>query len=123
MPNFNVPTIRTGPNADRRAVRAWLRISDRPVSITVTRAGVQLAAQTVRVEPSAGGSTVNGPVGEFGTGGVTVFGVIGHPSGSLTVPDTNLQRGDRFLYNGDMVIVDAVILEPGELQAFGNIES
>jgi hypothetical protein len=100
-----------------RAGMAWRRINDRPTSITIRRAGEMLDAQTVRIEWSGYAredEDADVAVDAMpGVGRLTVFGVRGHP----TVPDTDIQRGDRFVVGAADVEVIALMLPPGEVQA------
>jgi hypothetical protein len=102
-----------------RAARAWLRINDKPSSITIVRDGVaDLAAQTVRVEVNPIGETVSPALGSLGQGSVTVYGIRQH----ATLPDTDIRRGDRFLLGGRVYRITNVIDTLGERQATGEVE-
>jgi hypothetical protein len=104
----------TAPNNTQRAVDAWKRINDKPVSITVNRNGTALATQTVRVEYSESERVITGEAnGMSAVRDVVVFGVKNHPS----VTDTNLQYGDLFAYDGQIFKVVFVISSIGEIQA------
>lgn len=100
-----------------RAVLAWRRINDRPTSIIIRRGGTTLDAQTVRIEWSGYAredEDIEVAVDAMpGVGRLTVFGVRGHP----TLPDTDIQRGDRFIIGAAEAEVLAVMLPPGEAQA------
>lgn len=100
--------------AEVRAVLAWQRISDKPTSITVYRAGVPQTAQTVRVEfRRQVGDYIRRDAGEASVHDVILFGVADHPSED----DTDLAKGDRFtLSDGQYQVMD-VIEVPGEVQA------
>lgn len=98
----------------QRAAAAWFRINRSPVTLTVERGGVVLAAQTVRVEFST--TAPQEPSGATGWGAqqqVVIFGVRGHAA----VADTDLKRDDRFSLDGLYYRVVAVITPPGEVQA------
>ncbi len=118
MPDYNAwIAARTSPiNAAVRAVRAWARIGDRPISVTVYRNRVAQAAQTVRLEyDSMRGIREIQMAGEVNKHRVILFGVLDHPDPD--VDDTDLQKGDRFtLADGDYEI-KSVIRLPGEVQA------
>lgn len=118
MPDFNVwaGVQRIDPiDASRRAVDAWKRIQDKPVTITITRGSSTIAAQVVRIEfdetnpNDANTQTTQG----VPTYDLILFGVQNHPS----VTASNLQDGDRFRYDGKMYEVRDVIKLPGEVQA------
>jgi hypothetical protein len=98
------------------AIRQWRLIQRKPVSITLTRGTTTIAAQTVRVEygneerrePGASGAlTVKRDV--------VVFGVKGHESED--VPDTNIAKGDIFVYEGQRLKVTDVFPKVGMIEA------
>lgn len=80
-------------------------IAEKSASITITRAGAALAAQTVRIEASGGASERLFNVGALAKGGVIIVGYKGHP----TIADTNIRRGDRFAYDGQFYSVTQVL--------------
>ena len=97
----------------QRAVAAWGRIQDNASSITIMRGSSNLSAQTVRVELVREGQDQPGMAGEAGMWRAMVFGVRDHP----TETDTDIQKGDRFVYGGSEYRVIAVAQWPGEVQA------
>lgn len=108
------------PTAVERAasVRAW--INRKPDTITVIRAGVAQAAQIVRIEFAVNMQTneIGNNSGTSGKRYITLFGIQGHD----TLPDTNIQRGDKFKYlavgnaaNFEVLSVDKTQI--GQLQA------
>lgn len=103
-----------------RAVAAWGRISDRPTSITLYRGSVVLpsGAQTVRLEYSEATTSAQkeGKAGMPSERQLIVFGVRNHPDAAID--DTDILRGDRFVYGGDWFRVVDVILLPGEVQVY-----
>ena len=100
-------------NAERRAVRAWARIQDRPTSITVYRGSTAQTAQTVRIEYDSGAGQEIREAGQASIQKLIVFGVQDHPEED----DTDLQKDDRFtLADGNYRVV-SVIYVPGEIQA------
>ncbi len=104
----------TAPNTTQRAVDAWKRISDKPVSITVNRNGTAIPAQTVRIEYSESERVITGEAsGMSAVRDVVVFGVKNHPS----IADTNLQYGDLFSHDGQIFKVVFVMSTIGEIQA------
>lgn len=118
MPDFNVwaGVQRIDPiDASRRAVDAWKRIQDKPVTITITRGASTIAAQVVRIEfdetnpNDASTQTTQG----VPTYDLILFGVQNHP----TVTANNLQDGDKFRHEGKLYEVRDVIKLPGEVQA------
>ena len=115
MPDFE--RWRASQSAEARALETWARISDQPTTITIQRAGVSLAAQTVRIEFS---DQAREDVGLReglnvmpGIQRAIVFGVQGHP----TVADTDIERGDRFVVGATEFEVIGVIRVPEEVQA------
>lgn len=110
MPDVTAYLKASAPSETVRAVMAWLRISEVPTEITIDRVGT---AQTVRIEHHTV-QTVSGAEGTGAVARVTVFGVRGHP----TVPDTDIQRGDRFAVADDLYEVVLTVALPGEVQAF-----
>lgn len=98
----------------QRAAKAWLRILDRPYALTLYRASVALDEQTVRLEyDSNQASESMGEAGKVGRRGLIIFGIVGHP----TLDDTDIERGDRFVYGGDTFEVEAVLTLDGQIQA------
>lgn len=101
-------------SASARAAQEWQRIQDRPSSVVVTRVGVQLAAQTVRIEADNTARWRDGALVDRGIQTVTVFGIRGH----ATLPDTNIQRSDLITFSdGTVYEVIAINTPPGEVQA------
>jgi len=116
MANINawLNTSNTSPNTTQRAVDAWNRIGDKPVSITVIRGDTTLPIQTVRIEYSESERVVTGEAsGMSAVRNVIVFGVKNHPS----VANTNLQYGDMFSYDGQIFKIVFVMSTIGEIQA------
>jgi hypothetical protein len=107
----------------RWAQLAWRRIHDRPTTITIRRGGAALSAQTVRIEPLLGAREDDdrelNAAALPGVARAIVFGVRGHP----TAADTNIQRGDRFIYSGGEAEVTAVVQLPGEVQALCEVRT
>jgi len=101
-----------------RAVQAWNRINDKPVSVAFKKSnGTLLAAQLVRLESDSSlavGSEVNSPAGQAPRRNLTVFGVVNHPDSA--VADTDMAEGYRFVYNSDEYRIVDVIVTLGELQ-------
>lgn len=126
MPDYDLLLASPGPGIDQpidsasRAVDAWRRILDRPVAVTLKRGQTNLAAQTIRVEVMpAGGQAKGDPSGNIGFQGLVVYGIQDHP----TEPDTDIRRGDRFLWDGKMYEITGLIKKNGEIQAFGEVRS
>ncbi len=119
MPNFDTwagTDYAEVLDAEGRAAYAWRRIQDRPTSITLTREGTGvLAAQDVRIESdnTVSDTTSTGTNTQTAIQKLTVFGVRDH----ATVPDTNIQRSDRFRINGVNYEVMSLMTPPGEVQA------
>lgn len=98
----------------QRAANAWRRIQDKPTSITVERAGVDQAAQTVRLEADSGGRMAVGMGGVQHLVEAVAFGIRNH----ATLTDTDLAPGDRFIASS--VTYEVIMVSPalvGELQA------
>lgn len=99
MPDFNAWTGNTLPltewldDIDRSTDTARL-IAEKSASIVITRAGVQLAAQTVRLEPMSLPSETTGSTYTVSNAGVLIVGYKDH----ATITNTNIRRGDRFQY-------------------------
>ena len=89
------------------AVNVGNIIADKSISITVTRDGAQLSAQTVRIEPLNDPSLRPSANALTAFGTVMVLGYKGHP----TISDTDMTRGDRFYYGGMMY--EVVQVQPG----------
>jgi hypothetical protein len=107
-----------GLDIDRDAVRAQRaerRINDKPVTVTLRRAGTPLDPQTVRVEGSGArrSGTLDTTNASPTVGTVTVVGVRGHP----TLDDFDVQVGDRFGLEGSIYTVLSVTHHAGETQA------
>lgn len=95
--------------------------ADKVSSITIIRAGVALAAQNVRIEDlSNRPRSYQTEGGETGIADTLIIGYKNHG----TIPDTDIQRGDRFALAGVSYRVVAVV--PGltdSLQAFATTRS
>jgi hypothetical protein len=83
------------------------RIAQRTTSITIIRAGVEQDAQNVRIEASLGASPQGVGGDNVGATDRTMY-VIGYKN-HATITDTDIQRGDRFLYDGIMYEVDSLV--------------
>lgn len=106
------PIVQPIPATDRAAL-AWSRILDRPTSIVLrTAAGVNRAAQTVRIESDNRSSLANSAAGSAPRMAVIVYGIRNH----ATLTDTAMAEGDRFVLNSDSYRIEDVILQIGELQ-------
>ena len=84
-------------------------IADKTASIVVKRGGVNLAAQSVRLEALGGPSETRGQNVTVANAAVLVLGYRGHPNRA----DTDLRRGDRFylaaedaMYTVTQILVD-----------------
>lgn len=100
-----------------RATDAWAHILEKPTSIVLVRGkNTTLAAQTVRIEftSTTRGTEVDGEGGgQSANQSVVIFGVRDHP----TIPDTNIERDDRFSDNGIFYRVSDVVRTIGQIQA------
>lgn len=84
-------------NESLRAYETELLIKSRPTSITLVRSGVVQTAQTVRIERNAASATERrSETARADVMDVLIIGYLDHP----IIADTDIQRGDRFLYNG-----------------------
>jgi hypothetical protein len=101
-------------NQTRRAQAAWRRIQRNPTEVTVRRNETDLAAQCVRIvgETSDRAEAMTIPTSTTKRY-ANVFGVKDHP----TVSDTDLQRGDIFLFDGARYRIVSVQYRPGEVHA------
>lgn len=90
-----------------RAYDTARHIAERSSSITVVSriAGSLPGAQTVRLEPLRGPGETQGNNTVQTTVGVLIVGYKSHPA----ITDTDIQRGDRFLYESQMYTVTQVL--------------
>lgn len=110
MPDFNAwlgaqDTFSAWTGEGQRATDTANTISDKSASIVLTRAGAQMDAQTVRLEPTGGAGEQGGPAGTVSNAGVLVTGYKDH----ATITDTDIRRGDRFFYEGQSYTVTQVL--------------
>lgn len=82
-------------------------------SITASRNGVSLGAQTVRLETLSGDRQMVGPSGRTYSITGFVLGYKNHP----VQPDTNLQAGDTFTTD-DEVSFEVIAVAPGMTDNF-----
>lgn len=118
MPDFGTwrNTHKQAINAARRAQYAWGRILRDPVDIQLTRdRAANPPLQTVRISADNTSNEVNGAAGVSSTRSVIIFGVRDHPDSDI--PDTDIQRGDKFRLDGVHYRVVDVVRPPGEVQA------
>ena len=103
-----------------RSVNTARLIADKITSIVVVRAGVEQAAQNVRIEPMARPREVQTEGGQTAMADVLIIGYNGHP----TITDTDLQTGDRFAVSGvGYEIVALLVGMTDSLQAFAKVRS
>lgn len=107
----------TAIDATERAYDTARRIAERTASIVVLRKTGNLAAQTMRIDLNGGPSEQSGTNETASNQSVLVTGYDGHP----TITNTNLRRGDRFFYDGDMYTVTQVVRVPGRLLAAAEV--
>lgn len=108
-PSLQTRTLR----AQKRAAHAWKRINEKPSTVTLrTAAGVNRAAQVVRLEVDNRASVAESVAGVAPTMHLIVYGVRNH----ATQADTVMAEGDRFVYAGDQYRIDDIILQMGEIQ-------
>lgn len=114
MPNFvNYLADTAAIDAEHRAVLAWRRINDKPTDITIKRTAGTLDAQTVRLEYDESVAEPGSVAGQAAVRRVTVFGIRSHPTES----DTNIRKGDRFVYESTEYQVVDIVRTLGEVQA------
>ena len=102
--------------AAERANDAWGRIQEKPVVVTLVRNRVALDPQTVRIEWNNSASNTTQESGPGGTSSKrfgTLFGLFNH----ATLPDTDVQRDDRFALADGQYRVMSVMNGVGEKQA------
>ena len=115
--NSPYPQDHAATKSQRRAVGTVKRVMDKPTDIRIFRNGSFLAEdQTVRIEGR--GSTLNLGTRDLSNSdtfvrSITVFGVRDHP----TLPDLDIQVGDRFGYASGNYVVTGITLHAGEIQA------
>jgi hypothetical protein len=101
------------PDAAKRAANAWRRIQDKPTAVTFrTPAGVTLAAQTVRVEVDNRATMLESAAGAAPQVRLIVFGLKGH----VSIAETIMEEGFRFVLNNDEYRIESVIETIGERQ-------
>ncbi|MBL8162460.1 MAG: hypothetical protein JNJ61_10780 [Anaerolineae bacterium] len=117
MNTQNHPSFTDDLRESDRAAAQWNRILEKSASIVIVRGkSTTLAAQTVRIEldDSSRATEVKGDGGGMsGTQAGVVFGVYGHSK----IANTDIQRDDRFVYNGAQYRVISIIRTIGQVQA------
>lgn len=109
-----MPNLDNWLNTDRATSIAAL-IALKSTSITVSRAGATLGAQTVRLETLSSQRQVQTDGGITHQIDAMALGYKNHP----TIDDTDLQPGDRFLADG--VAYEVIMVMPAhvdQLQAY-----
>jgi hypothetical protein len=103
---------------DNRSVHFTHRIiMDKPAVIVIQRKnGQELAPQTVRIEMTRIKPDINvGPGARESRSNTILIGYKGHP----TIPDTDMQVGDRFAYGVKMFTVRQIFTETvGRVEAW-----
>lgn len=102
-------------NTTVRAERTWSMILRDPLPIVVDRDGIDLPAQTVKLTADNDARWVggDGDVGKSAERDLVIFGIKDHP----TVADTDLQTGDRFIFNDAIYEIRDCATVPGGIQA------
>jgi hypothetical protein len=115
MPDIGAWLTGTPIQDSVRALDTARTIADKPASVTVKRGASTLSAQTVRIDTAASAPGVTtGPTATTSALRVLVLGYRDHP----TITDTNLKRGDTFLYEGTLFSISQILPEtPGRLIA------
>jgi hypothetical protein len=114
MPNVNNWTAGSD-SAASRAEDAWNRIQEKATSVVIRRAGVALAAQTVRLEMDDAFVSRTGANTDIAEQKIVVFGVRNH----ATITNTDIQRKDRLTAFGAQWEIELVIVQTGEVQGVG----
>jgi len=102
----------------QRAQDAAKRIGEKPTSVVFNvptpgnPKGVNIAAQTVRLEFDNRSAVISSTAGAAPRMNLIIYGIRGHP----TLPDTNMKEGYRFSVGGDGYTVTDIILQLGEVQ-------
>lgn len=98
-----------------RAQDAWRRIQERATSVQFLRGSVQIEAQCVRIEFNSARTSRETSTGMERTNILfgTIFGIRCHP----ILPDTDVERGDRFVHDGHLFEIQNVTTWDGEVQA------
>ncbi len=113
-PNFDDWLARSLPIGEAdRAAAAWSRIQDKPTSIIIVRDGVAQTAQTVRIEYGNVSNEVQTAIGRNSVQDVVIFGIRNH----LTLPDTDIRRGDTINIQSARYEVESILHTLGEVQA------
>lgn len=116
MPSLDAILSAGSPiNEAHRAALAWRRISEKPTSVTIRRAGAPLSAQTVRIEFSEASNQRKGASGEGAVRDVIIFGVRNHSDDDID--DTDIKPGDRFVHLNVEYMVRDLVTTLGEVQA------
>lgn len=108
-------------NVEVRGFDTARLINARPSTIVVsrrdpeTRQTIQLPPQVVRIEAMQnirGAKDLRDSMVSISEQYVVVIGIFNHP----TLPDTNVLRADRFLYNGGMYeVIEFISTVPGRM--------
>lgn len=97
-------------SATARARVIWQLIQANPFSVTLKRGSSTLAVQTVRMEYDKATQDAISPAGRGSERALMIFGVRNHP----TVANTDLQKGDRFVYQlREYTLLDPIYPLPG----------
>lgn len=122
MVNFNAwrtssdGALATSISDADRAASIWGMIQRNPTSITLKRGSSTLSAQTVRIEISNSGGTMEQRAESNAVSGermAIIFGIRNH----ATLSDTDIQTGDMLAINGEAHRVTSVINVPGGIEA------
>jgi hypothetical protein len=101
----NTSPLSTWTDDHDMAVDTAILIADKPQSITVTRGGSALSAQTVRVDSLSGSRQITTSAGQVHQAEAIVLGYKGHS----TITNTDLLPGDRFKVGGTLYEVIALV--------------
>lgn len=105
-------------DAETRAILAYARILDKPDEVSFYRDGVDIAAQTVRIDPTTSASQEQLPGGDVSRQRVTLLGIRQHP----TLDDTDMRVGDRFWIGSVEYEIVFVSHLPGEVQGIAEAQ-
>lgn len=113
-------TLNDVVSTEQRANDTARRIAEKPSTITLTRGGSQLAAQTMRLDPSNSPSQAQDRAGDVNRVAMTGLLVMGYKD-HATIADTNIKRGDKFYHESHMYeVIDILPALSGRLLAFAD---
>lgn len=113
-------TLNDVVSTEQRANDTARRIAEKPSTITLTRGSSQLAAQTMRLDPSNSPGQAQDRVGDVNRVAMTGLLVMGYKD-HATIADTNIKRGDKFFHESHMYeVIDITPTYSGRILAFAS---